>query len=113
MAETSWMYWMLDSARYWIRRSMRQHLASRIQYPASSATKLLLLLFCNLASASTTDWPLYRHDAALSGVSPGKGSITDPEVKWEYYLGAPFVSIATAGSAPAQNVVDLDGDGTL
>src|SRR5205823_4834343 len=53
----------------------------------------------------------YRHDAALSGVSPGRGNITNPEVKWEYYLGAPFVPLATAGNAPAQNIADLDGDG--
>ncbi len=36
-----------------------------------------------------------------------------PEVKWEYYLGAPFVPIALAGTPPAENVADLDGDGTL
>ena len=25
--------------------------------------------------APATDWPVYRHDVALSGVSPGKGRI--------------------------------------
>jgi outer membrane protein assembly factor BamB len=89
------------------------HPGSSIPHPSSSMMKLLPLLFCSLAYASTTDWPLYRHDAALTGVSPGKGTITNPEVKWEYYLGAPFVPIATAGNAPAEKVADLDGDGTL
>lgn len=57
------------------------------------------------------DWPLYRHDAALSGVSPGKGRIVTPDVRWEYYLGAPYQPIATDHSAPPADVADLDGDG--
>jgi hypothetical protein len=73
---------------------------------------LLLSLVCAQAFASSNDWPVYRHDVALSGVSAGKGNITVPEVKWEYYLGAPFVPIAMAGTPPAENVADLDGDGT-
>jgi len=74
---------------------------------------LLLPLVCAQAFASSNDWPVYRHDVALSGASPGKGNITLPEVKWEYYLGAPFVPIAMAGAPPAENVADLAGDGTL
>ena len=73
--------------------------------------KLLSLLVCSQAFASSNDWPVYRHDVALSGVSPGKGNITEPEVKWEYHLGAPMVPLAIAGAAPAANVADLDGDG--
>ena len=75
--------------------------------------KLGLLLVCSSSLAASNDWPVYRHDVALSGVSPGKGNITVPEIKWEYYLGVPFVPIAAAGAQPAANVADLDGDGTL
>ena len=75
--------------------------------------KLLPLLVCGLASASTNDWPLYRHDARLTGVSQGSGNITVPEIKWEYYLGAPMVQIATTGIPSTENTADLDGDGTL
>jgi len=67
---------------------------------------LLLPLVCAQAFASGNDWPVYRHDVALSGVSPGKGNITAPEVKWEYYLDAPMVPLATAGTAPAENIAD-------
>ena len=37
------------------------------------------------------DWneAFYRHDVALSGVSPGKGRIVAPSVRWEHDLGAP------------------------
>src|SRR5438309_730427 len=71
----------------------------------------LLLLAGSALGASNTDWPVYRHDAALSGVSPGKGHITKPEIKWEYYLGAPPVTIATDRIAENPNIADLDGDG--
>src|ERR1041384_5240755 len=57
------------------------------------------------------DWTVYRHDTALTGVSPGKGRILQPEVLWEYYLGAPFVSLATDRIPQPSNVADLDGDG--
>ena len=74
---------------------------------------MILLLLANSAlGASTNDWPMYRHDAALSGVSPGKGNITKPEIKWEYYLGAPPVTIATDRNTENPNIADLDGDGT-
>jgi hypothetical protein len=72
---------------------------------------LTLVAVCRLGFASTNDWPVYRHDTALSGVSPGRGHITVPEIKWEYYLGAPFVSVATAGFGTAENIADLCGDG--
>lgn len=74
---------------------------------------VLSFLACgSLLAASSNDWPVYRHDAALSGVSPGKGRITNPEIKWEYYLGAPPVTIAADRKWQDPNVADLDGDGT-
>ncbi len=74
-----------------------------------------LLIWLTLSSgfgAPTNDWPVYRHDVALTGVSPAKGKIVTPEVKWEYYLGAPFVGIAANRNDEPSNVADLDGDGT-
>ena len=53
------------------------------------------LLASSSSGAATNDWPVYRHDAALTGVSPGKGRILRPEIKWEFYLGAPPVTLAT------------------
>jgi len=47
---------------------------------------------------------------ALSVVSPGKGRILKPEIKWEYYLGAPRVAIATDRDSGPPNTVDLYGD---
>lgn len=73
---------------------------------------VLLVALCSRA-ASSNDWPVYRHDVALSGVSPGKGRIEKPEIKWEYYLGVPPVTIATDRKPEDPNVADLDGDGTL
>lgn len=73
----------------------------------------ILLLGTSAVIASSTDWPVYRHDGALSGVSPGKGRIVKPEIKWEFYLGAPRVAIATDRIAEPPNTADLDGDGTL
>ncbi len=67
----------------------------------------------SLASAQAADWPVYRHDARLSGASPGTGRIVTPEVKWEHYLGAPFIAMATDRPSAAPNVADLDGDGQL
>ena len=78
-----------------------------MKYPA-----LLLAALLPGALAGTNDWPVYRHDVALTGVSPGKGRINKPEIKWEYYLGAPPVTIAADRKAPDPNVADLDGDGT-
>src|SRR6266536_2827710 len=69
------------------------------------------LLAGSSLAAGTNDWPVYRHDAALSGVSPGKGRIRKPEIKWEYYLGAPPVTIAADRKPANPNVADLDGDG--
>src|SRR5436190_18300270 len=65
------------------------------------------------AAARQSDWPVYRHDVALSGVSPGKGKIAKPSVNWEYYLGAPFVPVATDREARPYHIADLDGDGQL
>jgi hypothetical protein len=73
---------------------------------------MLLLLASTAIGSATNDWPVYRHDVALSGVSPGKGRIVTPEIKWEYYLGAPFVSIAADRNYDSPNQADLDGDGT-
>ncbi|MDW8367932.1 MAG: VCBS repeat-containing protein, partial [Abditibacteriales bacterium] len=63
-------------------------------------------------AASANDWRVYRHDVSLSGVSPGKGNIVTPHLKWEYYLGAPFVTVAADRNYQPSNVADLDGDGT-
>jgi hypothetical protein len=71
-----------------------------------------LLLGTSAVIASSTDWPVYRHDRALSGVSPGQGWIVKPEIKWEYYLGATRVAIATDGNAEPPDTADLDSDGT-
>lgn len=57
------------------------------------------------------DWPVYRHDVALTGTSPGRGKIVQPEVLWEYYLGPPFIAIATNTPPAPPNIADLDGDG--
>lgn len=77
------------------------------------AAGILLLLGTSAAAASSPDWPVYRHDEALSGVSPGSGRITQPEIKWEYYLGAPRIDLATDRLAAPPNTADLDGDGTV
>jgi outer membrane protein assembly factor BamB len=80
--------------------------------PVLIFTWLTFLPLNGAVSAATKDWPVYRHDVALSGVSPAKGRIVTPDVKWEYYLGAPFVPIAAAKNEASGNVADLDGDGT-
>jgi len=52
------------------------------------------------------DWPTYRHDAALSGVSPLKGGLGQrPRVAWSLDLGGPRV--------PSESVLirDVTGDG--
>lgn len=72
----------------------------------------LALVAATNCAASSHDWPVYRHDVALSGVSPGKGRITKPEVKWEFYLGAPPVTIAADRKWQDPHAADLDGDGT-
>ena len=70
---------------------------------------ILSLVAAVLASAG--DRPVYRHDSALTSISRGNGAITKPEVKWECYLGAPFVSIATDRKPVNAYSGDLDGDG--
>lgn len=52
------------------------------------------------------DWPTYRHDAALSAVSPLKGGLgRAPRVAWSVDLGGPRVPSETI------QVRDVDGDG--
>lgn len=64
-------------------------------------------------ATSNAEWPVYRHDVALSGVTLAKGKITSPEVLWEYYLGIPPASLVETGSPELAQVIDLDGDGVL
>jgi len=73
----------------------------------------ILLVTSSAIGSTTNEWPVYRHDVALSGVSPGKGRIGTPEIKWEYYLGAPFVGITADRNYEPSDQADLDGDGTL
>ena len=58
------------------------------------------------------DWPVYRHDTRLTGVTLAKGKITQPEVLWEHYLGAPYQPFAANALPVDSRLVDLDGDGT-
>ncbi|NPV48454.1 MAG: PQQ-binding-like beta-propeller repeat protein [Armatimonadetes bacterium] len=78
---------------------------------ALTSALLLSLLLAQPAPAAN-DWPVYRHDLRLTGVTEAPGRITAPQVLWEHYLGAPYVPIAT--SRPPENPyeADLDGDGT-
>lgn len=57
------------------------------------------------------DWPMYRHDLQLTSFSAGQGRITKPSLLWEYYLGAPEVTLASHSPASSGNEADLDGDG--
>ena len=55
---------------------------------------------------SAGDWPMYRHDPALTAVSPLRGGLADPpEVAWSIDLGGP--------KTPSERVVvrDVTGDG--
>src|SRR5262245_3704465 len=74
---------------------------------------VILIATSSAMGAPANDWPVYRHDVALSGVSPGKGRIVTPEIKWEYYLGAPFVGLAMDRNPEPSDQADLDGDGTV
>jgi outer membrane protein assembly factor BamB len=67
--------------------------------------------FGRAAAPATADWPVFRHDLALTGVSPGRGNIVTPRVLWEHYLGVPYVPVATDRPAKPADVADLDGDG--
>src|SRR5687767_11060550 len=73
---------------------------------------LIFLLTSDGFASSSNDWPLYRHDVALTGVSHGKGRILTPEIKWEYYLGTPFTALAADRNHEPTDQADLDGDGT-
>src|SRR5438105_11489240 len=63
------------------------------------------------APTPPADWPVYRHDVALTGVSPGRGRIATPRILWEHYLGVPFVPVAADRPVQPADVADLDGDG--
>src|SRR5439155_11531336 len=63
------------------------------------------------APTPPADWPVYRHDVALTGVSPGRGRIVTPRVLWEHYLGVPSVPVAADRPANPADAADLDGDG--
>jgi outer membrane protein assembly factor BamB len=73
--------------------------------------RVILLLMSDAIGSPANEWPVYRHDVALSGVSPGQGRIITPEIKWEYYLGAAFVALATDRNDARSDQADLDGDG--
>jgi outer membrane protein assembly factor BamB len=74
---------------------------------------IILFATSSAIGASANDWPVYRHDVALSGVSPGKGRIKTAEIKWEYYLGTPFAGLALDRNSGPSDQADLDGDGSL
>src|SRR5262245_1895102 len=58
------------------------------------------------AAAPASDWPMYRHDPALTGVSPIKGGLkAAPSVDWSLDLGGPSVSLEHVV------VCDVTGDG--
>src|SRR5262245_29805734 len=53
-----------------------------------------------------SDWPMYRHDAELSGISPLRGDLAEaPALAWSLDLGGPHL--------PSESVVvrDVTGDG--
>src|SRR5438034_5750525 len=55
---------------------------------------------------SGSDWPVYRHDAALTATSPLRGGFTEtPHVAWSLDLGGP--------SVPSERLIvqDVTGDG--
>jgi hypothetical protein len=56
------------------------------------------------AGDARADWPMARHDAHRTGMSPGKSNIKKPKPRWSSYLG---------GSIRADGLLahDLDGDG--
>src|SRR3954451_23162543 len=64
-------------------------------------------------TSGTADWPVYRHDSALTGTTKAKGKITSPKVKWEYYLGIPPANLVDVAASGRGNLADLDGDGIL
>lgn len=73
---------------------------------------LVLSLLLMKPGAAAHDWPVYRHDTRLTGVTEARGRLTAPEVLWEHYLGAPYVPLATSGPPANPYEADLDGDGT-
>ncbi|MDO8588844.1 MAG: PQQ-binding-like beta-propeller repeat protein [Armatimonadota bacterium] len=88
---------------------MKRHFPSIPSVPALLA---IVIAAVTAAGASSADWPVWRHDTALTGTSPGKGAISKPKVRWEYYLGAQAVEVATDRAPVSPYKADLDGDGT-
>jgi len=53
-----------------------------------TALVFLVLLPAAVLAQAGADWPSYRHDAQLTGRSPGKGNLTaTPVEKWRHYVG--------------------------
>lgn len=71
------------------------------------------LLGPGVLAASDLEWPVYRHDVHYTGASAGKGSITNPAVIWDYYLGPPRVGVVHSPLLRKAARRDLDGDGRL
>jgi hypothetical protein len=64
------------------------------------------LVAASPAFLAGSDWPMYRHDPALSAASPLRGGLAEaPRLAWSLDLGGPHV--------PAESVVvcDVTGDG--
>src|SRR5687768_1931190 len=56
------------------------------------------------AFAPGSDWPMYRHDPALTAESPLRGGLAEaPSVAWSFDLGGPKV--------PAESVIVRDVTG--
>jgi outer membrane protein assembly factor BamB len=87
---------------------------------ANAATTLLslCLLFAyhpiqsSAQTPSSADWPVYRHDAALTSVTLAKGRIDKPQILAEYYLGTPYQELVLTDRDSPLNIADLDGDGS-
>lgn len=67
------------------------------------ASLALLAVTC-MATRSSADWPMTRHDGKRTGAAPGKSDFVAPVPYWRTYLGG---SIGPAGFVSA----DVDGDG--
>jgi len=91
---------------------------------ANAAMTLLslccLFAYCPIQSRAQTpaapspagsDWPVYRHDAALTSVTLAKGRIDQPQIRAEFYLGTPYQELVLTDRDPPPNIADLDGDG--
>src|SRR5262245_7637596 len=86
---------------------------SRREFVQAAVLSSTAALFADAAENPRTgsftagsEWPMYRHDPALTGVSPLKGGLGEaPRVAWTVDLGGPKV--------PGESVVvrDVTGDG--